>query len=116
MKMLRPLLNVVLGLSLLVQGFGVAAQVPAAAEDVTQVAAAQMPCHDGAHDQAANPASCCNADCPDMAGCVIGHLAGMPAHLPQFSPAAQVVVVLTPQSAESVVLPFLLRPPISSHA
>lgn len=115
MKMLRPFLSVVFGLSLLVQGFGVAAAIPAAATDETPVTAASMPCHGDAQDVAAGSCPCCNTDCPDMANCALGHMAAAPVTRLQFSPALQAVVATTQRSAEPVFFPSLLRPPIPSH-
>jgi len=115
MKKLRPFLSAVLGLTLLVQGFGVAAAAPAAVADEAQVAAADMPCHGGAQDEAAGSCPCCD-NCPNMANCALGHLAGAPVTRLQFSPATQTVIAATPRSVEAVVSASLLRPPISSHA
>jgi hypothetical protein len=81
MKRDRTWLNLLLGLVLLVQGLavaaaprGVASRAPAATE------AASMPAHCpdmAAPGEASDPAgpSCCDASCPDMTTCALGHSA-----------------------------------------
>ena len=122
MKSLRPLLSSVLGLVLLVQGVAVASaphgllsRDAAAAQDS---AAAEMPCHRDA--QTPDPVdtgtcACCDGDCPNMSGCAFGHLAAVPAIKLQVAPVEQAVIAARDRSAETVALPFRLRPPIS-HA
>lgn len=121
MKPLRPLLSSVLGLVLLVQGVAVASApyAPTADEAATQEsAAAAMPCHGDA--PAPDPVdtgtcACCDGDCPNMSGCAFGHLAAMPPIKLQLPPVRQAVLTALDRSADSVALPFRLRPPIS-HA
>ena len=122
MKSLRLLLNSFVGLALLVQGVAIAATpyAPAAADETAaqESATAEMPCHGKAKvaepaDQA--PCACCDGDCPNMSACAAGHFAAVPPIKLQLSPVRQAVLIAPDRSAESVALPFRLRPPIS-HA
>ena len=124
MKSLRPLLSAVLGLALLVQGVAVAAtphapKAAAAAAAAQSAPASEMPCH--GKSQAAKPAAkaicpCCDGDCPDMSGCASGHFAAVPTIKLQLPPVRQAVLIAPDRAAESVALPFRLRPPIVLHA
>ena len=125
MKALRPLLNCVLGLALLVQGFAFAsapqtavAKVPAAVEQAG--AGDEMPCHGDsqkAEPEDSAPCACCDGGCVDMSGCAFGHLfAAVPALPAAVVPASQGAIAAPDRSAESVSLPSRLRPPISLRA
>ena len=117
MQKLRPFLSAVIGLTLLVQGFSVAAAVPLATVDEPQVAAMDMPCHGDTQDTAPDSTCpCCEQGCSDMANCAFGHLAAAPSANLQISPAAQSLCAATPRATSAGVPPSLLRPPISSHA
>ena len=124
MKQYRPLLSVLLGLVLLLQGFAVAAAPRAKIADAgdaqhAAVAVSDMPCHaksaGKATDGQKQKPSCCDGSCADMTTCSLGHMAVAPvlvvANLPApDAPSAAPVsepVESTPQS--------LLRPPISLH-
>src|SRR5690349_2165656 len=109
MQKLRPLLTAVLGLMLWVQGLAIAAAPVEAPTDAAS--AMEMPCHG-----ATAPCDCCDGDCPDMAGCVIGSFAGTPATAAPLVRVAQAHVTARGWSAKTAVLPLPLRPPIVSHA
>lgn len=118
MKLVRPLLNLVVGLLLLVQSVAVASTGVApldAADPAADVAMAAMPCH-GDTGSGTDQPSCCDADCPNMAACALGHIAAAPMQgfdAVVASQKVQPVSVMTP----IVLAPSsLLRPPISSHA
>jgi hypothetical protein len=120
MKRHRTVLSVLLGLVLLVQGVAVAAAPYAMFIDSDPAAMtmdADMPCHGQADDQAVNdPASCCDADCPDMTSCMLGHLA--------INTSFQLTTVHSPDTAPHLAPvrvishspPTLLRPPITLHS
>lgn len=127
MRRYRTSLSVLLGLVLLVQGVAVsAAQCEMFMDKPVPVemtgAASGMPCHgqagEASHDTTAatqDTQSCCGDDCPNMASCMLGHLAPgasfqmstehQPDALPRLVPAC--LVVHSPTS--------LLRPPIALH-
>ena len=111
MPKLRPFLTAVLGLMLWVQGVAIAAAPVAVANAADS--AVEMPCHGSA---AVSACDCCDGDCPDMAGCAIGHFAAGPAAPLQFAAAVQSVVAARGWSLKTVVLTLPLRPPIVSHA
>lgn len=110
MATLRPLLAAALGLMLCVQGVAIAA-APIAAADADS--AMEIPCHDGA---AASAADCCDADCPDLAGCFLGHFAGAPAAGTAASPSPRSLAAARGWSPKTAVSPLPLRPPITAHA
>lgn len=120
MKRYRPLLSVLLGLMLLVQGFAVSAAPKAKWPDAAHVqnaAQAEMPCHAQkavkvkSEQTSKSDRSCCNAGCPDMSTCALGHftiasklsvvLPNADRAMPSFTPVR--IVVRAPTS--------LLRPP-----
>lgn len=113
MLKLRPFLTALLGLMLWVQGLAIAAAPIAVAGAAAN--AVEMPCHDSAASDGA-PFDCCDSDCPDMAGCVIGHFAGIPAAAATVASAAQAAVAPRGWSPQTTILPLPLRPPITSHA
>lgn len=120
MKHHRTLVGILLGLVLLVQGYAVSAASwlvpfdPPVAEVGTM---AEPPCHG---TQAPAPEKqtpcCCDATCPDMTSCALGHLA---------SAAVIATVVFPPDGVampDAHFLPVagrvpssLLRPPITLH-
>ncbi|MGH8458602.1 MAG: hypothetical protein ACRESV_04575 [Nevskiales bacterium] len=119
MKRHRTLLSVLLGLVLLVQGVAVSAAPLAMFSESGQTTVsmnADMPCHGQMDDQAVtDPASCCDADCPDMTSCMLGHLAfantvhASTPHSPdEFQQLIPVRVITRAPSS-------LLRPPITLH-
>lgn len=122
MNYCRTLLSVLLGLVLLVQGLAVSAAPHASPMDTVASlpATAHMPCHaqnaDAADTQAAAKPSCCDASCPDMTSCALGHMAvsaptgiaPLPANAAEYPVPASVLV--------SHPLRSPLRPPIAIHA
>lgn len=114
MQKLQPFLTALLGLTLWVQGFAIAAAPVAVAADAAE-SAIEMPCHG---DAAASVAACdcCDGDCDDMAGCVVGSFAGAPVALPQADVAPQAPVAAGNWSVKTALSPLPLRPPITSHA
>jgi hypothetical protein len=109
----RPLLTAVLGLMLCVQGMAIAAapvELPA-----DPASSMEMPCHgDVSTDVAA--CDCCDGDCPDMAGCAIGHFAGVPALALSFIAPSQGASASATWAPKTAAPPFPLRPPIGFHA
>jgi hypothetical protein len=120
MKRHRTWLSVLLGLVLLVQGMAVAAAPYAmlfGSDPVAMTMDADMPCHgqQAVSDSGQSGSSCCNADCPDMTSCMLGHLAiNASFHLTtEHSPDE--VLHLVPVRVISHSPPILLRPPITLH-
>lgn len=118
MKTSRTWLSVLLGLVLLLQGYAVSAAPRAnllkdsGADMVMQM---DMPCH-GQKADAEKPGkpSCCNADCPDMATCALGHIAS-PMSLTLNSPRGDLAEPGSLAAREIARAPAsLLRPPILS--
>jgi hypothetical protein len=118
MKRHRMWLSLLLGLVLLVQGVAVSAapDIASKSDTVAMTVGADMPCHGQMGDQASNDsASCCDAQCPDMTSCMLGHLALIahfqlttphaPAELPGLIPIR--ILTRFPSSP--------LRPPIALH-
>jgi hypothetical protein len=116
MKRFRPALNAVLGLLLLVQGVAAAATgfAPISADE-TATEMAAMPCH-GDMTGAGGHASCCDADCPNMAACALGHIAAASAPSLDVVATAHPARVTLLSAPVALPLPSLLRPPISFHA
>jgi hypothetical protein len=97
MRRYRTLLCALLGLVFLLQGMAVSA-----APTMT----ADTPCQDY---------SCCDAACPNMSTCALGHIAAPPV-LPLALPAAaRTEHAFTPVRVISRTLASLLRPPITFH-
>ncbi len=109
-----------LGLVLLVQGVAVSAAPVFGPDLATMTMDSDIPCHGQMDDQAvsqavSNPASCCDADCPDMTSCMLGHLA-IAAHF-------QLTTLHSPDAVPHMIPariithspPSLLRPPITLH-
>lgn len=107
-----------MGLLLLLQALAVAAApISGDGSDDHGAAMTMSPCHGDANasDTATAAADCCDADCPHMAACALGHLAAatpMVASLARPATAATVVsvdrLILRPPTPQ-------LRPPIVSH-
>ena len=122
MKRCRTLLSVLLGLVLLAQGFAVSAAPRAKLSESAPASAsvvADMPCNGQKalkQDETGKPhRSCCNASCPDMTTCALGHLASATTVSLMVPTAAGAQPSLPPVRAESRALSSLLRPPISFH-
>ncbi|HEY1077177.1 MAG TPA: hypothetical protein VGE51_10855 [Fontimonas sp.] len=120
MRRTRTLLSVLLGLMLLVQGVAVSAAPYENFADAasTQLAAPQdPPCHGGMSGESApQHPSCCDASCPDMTSCALGHLAtAIDRFALALPPATPTVQRPTPVQAASGPLATPLRPPISLH-
>ncbi len=114
MQKLRPFLTALLGLTLWVQGFAIAAAPVAVAAEAAD-AAMEMPCH-GAAAAGVAACDCCDGDCDDMAGCAVGSFAGAPVVLLQADVALQAPAAARTWSVKTTVSPLPLRPPIVSHA
>lgn len=117
MKRFRPALNLIVGLLLLVQGVAAASTSVApldAADPAADVAMAAMPCH-GDMSAGASESSCCDADCPNMAACAMGHIATASMHGFDAVAASQPVQSLSVLAPVALAPPSLLRPPISFH-
>ena len=113
MEKLRPLLAAILGLTLWVQGLAIAA-APMATADAAD-SAMEMPCH-GDDVAAPSACDCCDGDCADMAGCVIGHFAGAPFTAMVATSAPHPAAAPRGWSPKTAVLSLPVRPPIVSHA
>ena len=121
MKSLRPWVNAILGLLMLVQGFAVAAgdQPPHKAQpDSAAAASTQMPCHGGPDKDAPAPCakSCCDGGCSGMTSCAFGHLAVATAlsidwSVPAMEQPGSPLLVFVSTETQA-----LLRPPIAIHA
>lgn len=115
----RPFLTALLGLTLWVQGFAIAAApvataVPAAGT-ASDAAALEMPCHGDA--AASMPAcDCCDGGCDNMTGCAVGSFVAAPASAMQPEAPPYIVVAARPWSPQTAVPPLPLRPPIVTHA
>lgn len=120
MNRYRTLLSVLLGLVLLAQGFAVAAAPRATLADAASAemrVGADMPCHARKADQTGQPdRSCCNARCPDMTTCALGHMAAIAVISLAVPPAARVEPSFTPVRAVTRTLASPLRPPIALHS
>ena len=119
MKRYRTGLSVLLGLVFLVQGVAVSAAPYAKsskADAVVMTMDADMPCHGQMDDRIANdPATCCNADCPDMSSCMLIHLAIHARFQLNADHSPDAVPHLVPARVISQFPPSLLRPPISLY-
>lgn len=115
MKRQRKWLSLVLGAVLLVQGFAVAAgPLGGLAAEQAVATEAAPPCHEPATDE--TPSSCCDADCPDMTSCMLGHFTTTPAFELAASPSPGETLRPIPARVLSRAPTSLLRPPISLHA
>ena len=120
MRRFRALVNVLMGLTFLVQGLAVAAtpvslavagETPAQSEEATMDHCAKA----AADAERAASRSCCDEDCPNMAMCLLAHVAVAapvrsdfpPTHAPRAATLAAAPLRASPQS--------LLRPPIDLH-
>lgn len=121
MKRYRTLISILMGLVLLLQGWAVAAAPRAHLSQVASLEVmADMPCHARSSDQkpgagGTEKPSCCNADCPDMTTCALGHFVSVVTftlNSPRADVPAPVLLVVREISAAPA---FLLRPPILSN-
>ncbi len=118
MKTGRTWLSVLLGLVLLLQGYAVSATPRAnliKALDADMAMQMDMPCHGQKADaKKAGKPSCCNADCPDMTTCALGHIAS-PVGVTLDTPRGDIVEPGSFAVREIARAPTsLLRPPIFS--
>jgi hypothetical protein len=114
MQRFRPFLTALLGLTLWVQGLAIAA-APAAMAAQDADTSMEMPCH-GDDPAPASPCDCCDGDCANMTGCVVGSFVGAAALLVPADPPDHAAVATHAWSAKTAVSPLPLRPPITSHA
>jgi hypothetical protein len=118
MEKLRPFLAAFLGLTLWVQGMAIAA-APAAMADAAPAAAdtaMEMPCHGDEAAPSVSPCDCCDGDCANMTGCVVGSFVGAATVPVAADPPAHAAIAARTWSAKTAVSPLPLRPPITSHA
>lgn len=122
MKRFRTFLSMLLGLVLLVQGFAVSAAPRAKLAEGAPASAsvmADMPCHAQKamkqDDSGKQDRACCNASCPDMTTCALGHLASAAHVSVALPPAAQAESHVAPIHVEARTLNSPLRPPIVLH-
>ena len=118
MEKLRPFLAAILGLTLWVQAFAIAAAPVAAmdAADSSPNPTMEMPCH-GDEAPSLPPCDCCDGDCAAMTGCIAGSFAGTPAmSAPAEAPPLHVAIATRGWSSQTAVPSLSLRPPIVSHA
>jgi hypothetical protein len=109
----RPLLAAVLGLTLWVQGVAIATAPIASAEAADS--AAQMPCH-GDPAPTVSPCDCCDGDCVNMTGCVVGSFVAAAAIVVPADAPAHAVIAARAWPVKTASPPLPLRPPITSHA
>ena len=121
MKRYRTLISVLLGLVLLVQGFAVSA-APRASLSSAATAHAEMqmkgdaPCPMMMGEASGKQApSCCNATCPDMTTCALGHIAAISVFSVALPATAQIHPQFSLVLAVARTSTSLLRPPISLH-
>ena len=114
MEKLRPFLAAVLGLTLWVQGFAIAA-APIAVADEAAESSMETPCH-GDEAPSLPPCDCCDGDCPDMSGCAAGSFAAAPTAPAQTDAPLHVAIATRGWSSQTDVPSLSPRPPIVSHA
>lgn len=117
MKRFRPALNAVIGLLFMVQGVAVASAeiTPLDAGDISaEASAAAVPCH-GDQTGGTDLDSCCDADCPNMAACALGHIAAASAQSVPIAAAQHPLRAATVLPPLASAPPSHLRPPISLH-
>ena len=113
MKRFRPILAAVLGLMLWVQGVALAAAPIGPIAPAQADSAMQMPCHD---DAATSASDCCDSECPELAGCAMGHLsAATPIAPALLEPAANEFAATGGWPLKTAALSLPDRPPILSH-
>ena len=113
MQKLRPFVAAILGLTLWVQGVALAAAPSAAAEAAD--GGEQMPCH-GDEAPAVSPCDCCDGDCVNMTGCVVGSFVAAAAIVVPADPPARAAIAARAWPVKTASSPLPLRPPITSHA
>jgi hypothetical protein len=115
----RPLLSAFLASLLLVQGIAVAWSVGTMPElkAASEQAMGDMPCHGAATvaDAESERPACCDADCPDMTTCALGHMAVTTSLLVALPAAAESIPASDSRSPIDTSPPTLLRPPIHLH-
>jgi len=116
----RTLISILLGIVLLAQGFAVSSVPRAKWSEPSQVeigamAMADMPCHAQKADQADPARPCCDASCPDMTTCALGHLAGVATMSVVLSQMMRETPVFTSVRVQARALASPLRPPITLH-
>jgi hypothetical protein len=118
MEKLRPYLAAFLGLTLWVQGLALAATPMAMADEASSAAeaATEMPCHGDEAAPSVSPCDCCDGDCANMTGCVVGTFVGAATVLVAADPPEHAAIAARTWSAKTTVSPLPLRPPIASHA
>jgi hypothetical protein len=115
MEKLRPFVAAILGLTLWVQGLAVAAAPGAMAAQAADTSM-EMPCHGDGPAPSVSPCDCCDGDCANMTGCVVGSFVGAATVLAPVAPPAHAAIAARTWSAKTAVSPLPLRPPITSHA
>jgi hypothetical protein len=113
MDKLRPFVAAVLGLTLWVQGVAIAAAPVAPVEEADS--AMEMPCH-GDPAPTVSPCDCCDGDCSNMTGCVVGSFVGAAAVVVPADPPAHAVIAARAWPVKTALSPLPLRPPITSNA
>lgn len=112
MARLRPVLNAILGLLLLVQVVAVAfANGDVAALDDAS-STLQMPCHGDGNDRAPGTPPCCDHDCPDMTACMLGHFTVASLPVIWLAPGQPPGFALSAPPPRAAISSSLLRPPI----
>lgn len=120
MQRYRTLISILLGLVLLVQGLAVSAapraewSEPAPAK-MSATSMADMPCHAQKADKADLAQPCCDASCPDMTTCALGHLACVATESVVFSQMMREALAFTSVRVQARALASPLRPPITLH-
>lgn len=109
MRRYRTLLSALLGLVFLLQGMAVSA-APLAADTPCHVPQAETA---DATDSQEYP--CCDAGCPNMSSCALGHIAAMSVLSVVLPAAARTEHAFTPVHLVSRTLVSPLRPPITLH-
>ena len=123
----RPFLTALLGLTLWVQGLAIAAApgtmaaqaadaAMAASADPAPAASLETPCHGDEPAPAVSPCDCCDGDCANMTGCVVGSFAAAPAAAMQAEAPPYIVIAARPWPPQTAVPLLPLRPPIVFHA
>lgn len=124
MKRDRKSLSLLLGLVLMLQGVTSLAAPCLMSHDAEPVAMSMamdtdMPCHGEQEDTTLAAAeagiSCCDVDCPNMSGCMLGQLAIHAGFQLATEHASGVLPAMATSRLLSQPPPALLRPPIFRH-
>lgn len=119
MMRIRTIIHLLVGLTLLLQGFAVSAasiQPVQAQQSVEMGAMDGMPCH---MDESAAPdlqKSCCDHSCPDMASCSMAAAFVTPMGMMVMPTATIELVTHSSLPVSDRTAGSLLRPPISLHS